>query len=101
MRYEQYKARYWKKKIESPLPPLPEDERIYFNVPYMARDFAKYAHCGFDPEKKLWFTGCLNANLHSLVGLYEVNEATSEKAKALMKAKLDEVEEVIRKIKEG
>ena len=28
-----------------------------------------------------------------------MNEATSEKAKALMKAKLDEVEEVIRKIK--
>jgi hypothetical protein len=36
-----------------------------------------------------------------LVELYGVNEVTSEKAKALMKAKLDEVEEVIRKIKEG
>ena len=29
MRYEQYKAKYWKKKMENPLPPLPEDERIY------------------------------------------------------------------------
>ncbi len=57
--------------------------------------------CGFDPERKLWFTGSLNRNLYDLVELYGVNEATSEKAKALMKAKLDEVEEVIRKIKEG
>lgn len=80
---------------------FPEDERIYLNVPYMARDFAKYSHCGFDPERKLWFTGSLNRNLYDLVELYGVNEATSEKAKALMKAKLDEVEEVIRKIKEG
>lgn len=72
--------KYWQKKLEDPLPKLPEDERIYLNVPYMARDFAKYS---------LW------------VELYGVNEATSEKAKALMKAKLDEVEEVIRKIKEG
>ena len=65
------------------------------------KDFAKYSHCGFDPERKLWFTGSLNRNLYDLVELYGVNEATSEKAKALMKAKLDEVEEVIRKIKEG
>ena len=78
-----------------------EGEPIYLNVPYMARDFAKYSHCGFDPERKLWFTGSLNRNLYDLVELYGVNEATSEKAKALMKAKLDEVEEVIRKIKEG
>lgn len=56
MRYEQYKAKYWKKKMENPLPPLPEDERIYLNVPYMARDFARYSHCGFDPDRKLWFT---------------------------------------------
>lgn len=43
----------------------------------------------------------MNRNLYDLVELYGVNEATSEKAKAWMKAKLDEVEEVIRKIKEG
>lgn len=101
MRYEQRMRKYWQKKLEDPLPKLPEDERIYLNVPYMARDFAKYSHCGFDPERKLWFTDSLNHNLYDLVELYGVNEATSEKAKALMKAKLDEVEEVIRKIKEG
>lgn len=101
MRYEQARAKYWKKKIENPLPPLPEGERIYLNVPYMARDFAKYSHCGFDPERKLWFTGALNRNLYSLVDLYGVNEATSEKAMGLMKAKLAEVDEVIRKRKEG
>ena len=43
----------------------------------------------FDSERKLWFTGCLNANLYSRVGLYGVNEATSEKALALMKDKLN------------
>ena len=101
MRYEQRMRKYWQKKLEDPLPKLPEDERIYLNVPYMARDFAKYSHCGFDPERKLWFTGSLNRNLYDLVELYGVNEATSEKAKALMKAKLDEVEEVIRKNKRG
>lgn len=101
MRYEQRMRKYWQKKLEDPLPKLPEDERIYLNVLYMARDFAKYSHCVFDPERKLWFTGSLNRNLYDLVELYGVNEATSEKAKALMKAKLDEVEEVIRKIKEG
>lgn len=88
--------------MENPLPPLPEDERIYLNVPYMARDFARYSHCGFDTERKLWFTGSLNRNLDALVDLYGVNEeSTSEKAMALMKAKLDEVAEMIRKRKEG
>ena len=77
--------------MEDPLPPLPEDERIYLNVPYMARDFAKYSHCGFDPERKLWFTGCLNANLRSLIHLYGVNEATSEKAMQLLREKIGEV----------
>ena len=84
MRYEQRMRKYWQKKLEDPLPKLPEDERIYLNVPYMARDFAKYSHCGFDPERKLWFTGSLNRNLYDLVELYGVNEATSEKAKALV-----------------
>lgn len=88
MRYDQAKAKYWKKKMENPLPPLPEDERIYLNVPYMARDFAKYCHCGFDSERKLWFTGCKNAHLDSLVGLYGVNEATTEKARKLLEEAL-------------
>ncbi len=88
MRREQAMRKYLKKKLENPLPPLLEDERIYLDVPYMARDFAKYSHCGFDTGKKLWFTGCHNANLRFLVDLYGVNEATSEKAIALMKASL-------------
>lgn len=89
MKYDQYKARYWKKRMENPLPPLPEDERIYFTVPYKARSFAKLCNCGFDSEKKLWFTGCLNANLQALVLAYDVNDATSEKAKKLLKDKLN------------
>lgn len=94
MNYNQARKRYWDKVRENKLNPLPEDERIYLNVTYTTREFAKVCHCGFDSERKLWFTGCLNANLHSLVELYGVNEATSEKAMALMKAKLDEVDEV-------
>lgn len=82
MRYEQRMRKYWQKKLEDPLPKLPEDERIYLNVPYMARDFAKYSHCGFDPERKLWFTGSLNRNLYDLVELYGVNEAISNLSKA-------------------
>lgn len=46
MRYEQRMRKYWQKKLEDPLPKLPEDERIYLNVPYMARDFAKYRIVG-------------------------------------------------------
>ena len=84
-----YNRKYLEKIIEDPLPPLPEDERIYLNVPYMARDFAKASHCGFDSEKKLWFTGSHNANLVALVKLYGVNETTSEKAKRLLKEKLE------------
>lgn len=85
-----YNKKYVEKKINDQLPPLPEDERIYLNVPYMARDFARYSHCGFDPGKKLWFTGSLNRNLYALVELYGVNEATAEKAKRLLKEKLED-----------
>ena len=53
------------------------------------------------PRAKVVVHGFVERNLYDLVELYGVNEATSEKAKALMKAKLDEVAEVIRKIKEG
>ena len=65
MRYEQRMRKYWQKKLEDPLPKLPEDERIYLNVPYMARDFAKYSHCGFDPERKLRFNEPVNHNFRS------------------------------------
>lgn len=85
-----YNRKYLKKIIEDPLPPLPEDERIYLNVPYMNRDFAKYSNCGFEPKRKLWFTGVLNRNLYALVQLYGVNDATSEKAKRLLKEKIGE-----------
>jgi hypothetical protein len=36
-------------------------------------------------NKKLWFTGIHNSNLKSLIKLYGVNEATSEKARQLLK----------------
>lgn len=90
MNYRQAQAKYWKKRMENPLPPLPEDERIYLNVDYIARSFAKFCHCGFDTATKLWFTGCKNAHLHSLVDLYGVNEATSEKARHLLEEALAE-----------
>lgn len=80
--------KYWKKRIENPLPLLPEDERIYLNVEYKEREFAKYCHCRFDAEKKLWFTGCLNSNLDSLIDLYSINENTSEKAIELLNVSL-------------
>lgn len=83
-----YNRKYIEKKIEAPLPALLEDERIYLNASYMARGFAWYSHCEFDPEKKLWFTGLHNGNLSTLVKLYGVNKATSDKAKQLLKEKI-------------
>lgn len=79
-----YNRRYLKKLLEDPLPPLPEDERIYLNVTFASKSFAQCTHCGYDPSKKLWFTGPRNTYLHELIGLYGVNEATSEKAKQLL-----------------
>lgn len=43
------------KILNDPLPQLPEDERIYLNVPYQERNFAKITNCGFDKEKKELF----------------------------------------------
>lgn len=60
---------------------LQEDERIYLNVPYMARGFAQHCRCGFDAEKKLWFTGAHNRYLDALIRLYGINEVTSENAR--------------------
>ena len=84
--------KYIKKLKENPLPPLAEDERIYLNVSYKARGFAQYSHCGFDSEKKLWFTGSHNNNLYGLVLCYGVNDTTSEKAKRLLKEVLEKYE---------
>ncbi len=85
-----YNEKYIKKIIKDPLQPLQEDERIYLNVPYKARQFAKCTNCGFDSERKLWFTGSFNSNLCGLVKRYGINEATSEKAKRLLKEKIGE-----------
>lgn len=75
-------------KIREPLPPLLEDERIYLNIPYTARTFAQHSHCGYDPKKKLWFTGVMNSNILALIKLYGVNEATSDKVKQRLKEKI-------------
>ena len=76
------------KKYKYKLPPLEDDERIYFNVQYVTNGLAKNTHCGFDENKKLWFTGCHNANLKALVKTYGVNETTSDKAKKLLEEAL-------------
>ena len=75
--------------MNDPLPPLEEDERIYLNVSYKARGFAKVTNCGFDSIKKLWFTGVHNTFILQLVDLYGVNNETSEKAMTLLKDKID------------
>lgn len=84
-----HNKRYSEEASADPRPHLQEDERIYFSVPYMAKGFARVSHCGFDTEKKLWFTGLSNRNLIALVELYKVNEATSDKMKQLLRDKMD------------
>ena len=79
------KRRYYQKISENPLPKLQEDERIYLNVHFKARGFARVSNCGFDPDKKLWFTGVHNTFIRELVDLYGINEATSEKALRMLK----------------
>ena len=81
--------KYFEKKYKNPLPKLKEEERIYLKVNYTAREFAKYCHCGFDDEKKLWFTGDKNANLYALVNLYGVDEHTSKRALKLLEKALE------------
>lgn len=76
-----------KKIIPQSSTPIPEDERIYLNTSYETRQFAKAAHCRFDSEKKLWYTGSQNRCLAVLIAHYGVNEATSEKAMNLLKEK--------------
>ncbi|MBQ9849197.1 MAG: hypothetical protein IJO36_00685 [Clostridia bacterium] len=83
-----YNKRYINKILTDPLPELLEDERIYLNVSYNARGFAKATHCGFDPTKKLWFTGLHNTYLPNLIKLYGVNNSTSEKAMNSLKTYL-------------
>ena len=72
-----------RKPYERTLPPLSESERIYLDVPYLRRGFAKACHCRFDPEKKRWFTGSLNRMLPILIETYGIDkEHTSELALA-------------------
>lgn len=78
------------RKYKFKLPPLEEDERIYINVPYENNHLAKYTRCGYDAEKKLWFTGCHNSNLIFLVNAYSVNKATSDKAMKLLEETLNQ-----------
>ena len=85
-RFKKYLARIESEGELPLLSKMPEDDRIYLNVPYMNRDFAKCSHCLFDRESKLWFTGIYNRNLTELITLYGVNtNATSEKAKKLIR----------------
>lgn len=82
--------RYLKRKIDCPLPRLTDNEKIYLKVPYARRGFAKMCHCGFDREKKLWFTGAYNGWLDALVDLYGVDEEhTSDDARELMRIALE------------
>lgn len=76
-------------KTENSLPRLSEDERIYLKVPYMARGYARVCHCGFDSEKKLWFTGAYNSNIDTLIEIYGVDEHTSDNARHLLETALE------------
>lgn len=77
-----------RKNWKPSLPLLPEDERLYLNVPYANRGFARACHCGFDSTRKLWFTGCKNTFIDELIEVYGLNEeATTEKAKQLLNSR--------------
>lgn len=65
---------------------MSEDNRIYLNVPYMARGFAKSTKCGFDSVKKLWFTSMDNPYLRHLIQLYGVNDTTAQEILDELKA---------------
>lgn len=55
------------------LDPIPFEKRIYFDVPYMARDAAK--HCfrmRWDPDRKRWYTGPRNPWLDHARKMYRV-----------------------------
>lgn len=100
MRYR-YTKKYLKSVFENDLPELSEDERIYLNVNYRNRYFAKECNCGFDSKKKLWFTGAYNSNICFLVDLYGVNSQTSNKALSLLKVAMENKDrkELLEKIK--
>lgn len=83
-----YNKKYIDKLANEPLPPLEENERIYLDIPYMARGIAQASNCGFDDTRRLWFTGIHNARLETLIKMFGVNEeATSDYAKQLLKGR--------------
>ena len=85
-----YRDKYLRKMLENPLPKLTDNERIYLNMTYADRQLARSFHCGFDRERKLWFTGAYNAYLGVLVELFGVDEEhTSDDAMQLMHMALD------------
>lgn len=89
--------KYIDKIIDNNLPllsELPDNERIFFNVPYNMKNTAKALRCCFDKEKKLWFTGLSNSHLVVLTSFFEINqEHTSidafSKVEEIKKAKND------------
>lgn len=85
-----YRGRRVRNALDGKLPRLTDNERIYLNVSYADRQFARACRCGFDRERKLWFTDACNDELGALVELYGVDEEhTSDDAKRLMRMALD------------
>lgn len=85
-----YRGRRVRNALDGKLPRLTDNERIYLNVSYADRQFARACRCGFDRERKLWFMGACNDELGALVELYGVDEEhTSDDAKRLMRMALD------------
>lgn len=85
-----YNRGYIDKVTSDPLPSvksLIEANRIYFDVPYMAKSFAKFSGCCFDAQKKLWFTGIHNSSIQELIDLYGLDDATSSEMIELLKSK--------------
>ena len=99
MRYSQ---KYLKVMIQHKLNQLPEEDRIYLNVEYTDRWFARHCHCGFDTNKKIWFTGCKNTNIDLLIDCYGIHDITSDKARHSLKAELKDkhIKEEMRKQEE-
>ena len=85
-----YLNKYLKKLVTDPMEQIPADERIYLNMDpsRIISIVAKYGYFGYDPEKKLWFTDYKNAEVNEITQIYKINEATSPKARRLMKSKL-------------
>lgn len=78
------------RNTENVLPPLKPEERIYLKTTYETKDFAKAAHCKFDDEKKLWYTGSYNRYLSQLIDMYGIHPETAEKVLEMLKARTED-----------